>query len=125
MITIRIETTKILCLTFLTAILLVVNSCSVAKGRKISEEAVVRFHNQLNAGQYREIYAASDEGFRKATSEADTLALFEAVRWKLGTVKSSNQTGWRINATPAGTLVNLGYDVEFSESRELNSSYSA
>ena len=113
----RIGSRQMLSLAFITALLLVVNSCSVTKGREIGEQAVVRFHNQFNAGQYHEIYAQSDEGFRKGTSEADTLALFEAVRRKLGTVKNSNQTGWRVNATPAGTMVTLGYDVEFSEGK--------
>ena len=64
-----------------------------------------------------EIYAQSDEGFRKAASEADTLALFEAVRRKLGTVKNSTQTRWHVNATSGGTMVTLAYDVEFSEGK--------
>lgn len=113
----RIETRQILFLAFIAALLVVVNSCSLTKGKEIGEQAVVQFHNQFNAGQYREVYAKSDEGFRKVTSEADTLALFEAVRRKLGTVKNSNQTSWHVNATPAGTMVTLAYDVEFSEGK--------
>ena len=113
----RIETRQILFLAFIAAFLVLVNSCSLTKGKEIGEQAAVQFHNQFNAGQYHEIYAQSDEGFRKATSEADTLALFEAVRRKLGTVKNSNQTGWHVKATPAGTMVTLVYEVEFSEGK--------
>ena len=113
----RIETRQRLLLAFIGALLVVVNSCALTKSKEVGERAVGQFHNQFNAGQYHEIYAQSDEGFRKATSEADTLALFEAVRRKLGTVKNSNQTRWHVNATPAGTMVTLAYDVEFSEGK--------
>jgi hypothetical protein len=78
---------------------------------------VVQFHNQFNAGQYHDIYSQTDEGFQKASSEPDTIALFEAIRRKLGTVKNSNQVGWHVNATPMGTMVSLAYEVEFSEGK--------
>jgi uncharacterized protein DUF4019 len=112
-----IKTTRAVLLTLTAGLLVAVSSCSLTKGREIGERAVVQFHNQFNAGQYHEIYAQSDEGFRKAASEADTLALFEAVRRKLGTVKNTNQTGWHVNSMPAGTMVTLSYDVDFSEGK--------
>lgn len=113
----RIKIKQALSLTLIASLLVAVSSCSLTKGKEIGERAVVQFHNQFNAGQYHEIYVQSDEGFRKAASEADTLALFEAVRRKLGTVKNSSQTGWHVNATPTGTMVTLTYDVEFSEGK--------
>lgn len=112
----RIKIRPILFFTFIAA-LFIVPSCSFTKGKATGEQAVVKFHDQFNAGQYHEIYAQSDDGFRKATSEADALALFEAVRRKLGTVKNSTQTRWHVNATPAGTMVSLAYDVEFTEGK--------
>jgi hypothetical protein len=111
----RIQTKQILILTLILALLVVVTSCSLTKGREIGERAVAQFHNQFNAGQYHEIYAQSDEGFRKGTSEPDTLAYFDAVHRKLGTVKNINQTEWRVNATTGGTVVTLAYDTEFTE----------
>ena len=113
----KIVIRRIFFFTFSTALFVVLTSCSFTKGKANGEQAVVKFHNQFNAGQYHEIYAQSDDGFRKATSEADALALFEAVRRKLGTVKNSTQTRWHVNATPAGTMVSLAYDVEFSEGK--------
>ena len=112
-----IQTKRTLLLTLIAGMLATVSSCSLTKGKQIGEQAVVTFHNQFNAGQYREIYAQSDEGFKKATSEADTLALFGAVRRKLGTVRNSNQTSWHVNATPTSTMVSLAYDVEFGEGK--------
>ncbi|HXL79844.1 MAG TPA: hypothetical protein VN951_03125 [Pyrinomonadaceae bacterium] len=111
----RTETKQILILTFIAALLVVITSCSVTKGKEIGERAVVQFHNQFNAGQYHDIYSQTDEGFRKGTSESDTLALFDAVHRKLGTVKNANQTEWHVNATTAGTVVTLTYNTEFTE----------
>jgi hypothetical protein len=101
----------------LAALLVATTSCSLTKGKGIAEAAVAQFHNQYNAGQFQEIYAQTDEGFKKATSEEQLTALLEALRRKLGTVKQSEQAGWRVNVTPMGTMVSLGYQVEFTEGK--------
>jgi hypothetical protein len=101
----------------LVLMLLSTGACSLLKGRETGERAVTRFHDQFNAEQYLDIYKQSDEGFRKATSESDMTALFSAVRRKLGTVKNTNQTRWNVNSTPAGTMVVLAYDTEFTEGK--------
>ena len=114
----RIETKQKLCLVVLTVLLVFGNACSnFTKGKGNAEAAVVQFHNEFNAGQFREIYGQTDEEFKKAANEADFVALLEAVRRKLGTVKQASPTGWRMNATPMGTMVTLGYNVEFSEGK--------
>jgi hypothetical protein len=112
-----IFTKRVLLLTSTASLLVAVSSCSLTKGKQTSERAVVQFHSQFNAGQYHDIYSQTDEGFQKASSEPDTIALFEAIRRKLGTVKNSNQVGWHVNATPMGTMVSLAYEVEFSEGK--------
>ena len=113
----RIKTKQTILFTFIVALQFAVSSCSLTKGKEMGERAVDQFHNQFNAAQYYEIYVQSDEGFRKSTSEADTVALFEAIRRKLGTVKKANQTTWHVNATPTGTVITLAYDVEYSEGK--------
>ena len=92
-------------------------SCSLQKGRAVGEGAVAKFHSQLNAEQYHEIYAQCDEGFRKSTSEQQTIAYLEAVHRKLGVERNSKQTGWGVFATPAGTRVSLGYETDFDEGK--------
>ena len=92
-------------------------SCGVKKGKENAERAVEKFHNQLNAGQFQQIYSESDEAFRKAVTEEQALQLFEAVRKKLGTVQQAKLSGWHVNATTGGTAVTLGYDVDFSEGK--------
>lgn len=92
-------------------------SCGMKKGKEIAERGVEKFHSQLNAGQFKEIYAETDEAFKKAATEQDAVALFEAVRRKLGTVQKASLTGWHVNSAMGGTAVTLGYDVEFSEGK--------
>ncbi|HZN06148.1 MAG TPA: DUF3887 domain-containing protein [Pyrinomonadaceae bacterium] len=92
-------------------------SCGVKKGKENAERAVEKFHSQLNAGQFQQIYSESDEAFRKAVTEEQALQLFDAVHRKLGTVQQAKLTGWHVNATTGGTAVTLGYDVDFSEGK--------
>ena len=113
----NIGTKQKLSLVIITVLLVTCNSCSLTKGKGIAEAAVAQFHNQYNAGQFREIYNQADEGFKKSASETDFVTLLEALRRKLGTVSQSNQAGWGVNATPMGTMATLAYEVEFSEGK--------
>ena len=116
----RIETRRKFCFAMLAVLLIVGSSCSLTgltKVKGIAEAAVAQFHEQFNAGQFREIYGQAHEEFRKSTSEADFVPVLEAVRRKLGTVKHAEQAGWNVNATTSGTQVTLGYNVEFSEGK--------
>ena len=108
---------KIKYLILLALVALLFSSCSFGKHKEAAEKAVARFHQQFNAGQYREIYTQCGEGFRQATSEADTIALFEAIRRKLGSVVNTRQLGWKVNTTPGGTVVRMGYETTFSEGK--------
>lgn len=94
-----------------------IGCASLTKGKGAAESAVNRFHQQLNAEQYGEIYAQSDEKYRGAVKEADSNALFEAIHRKLGNIKIATQSNWRVNATTGGTFVSLGYNTEFTEGR--------
>lgn len=114
----RIETKQRLCFVIVTVLVVSGSACSAfTKGKGNAEAAVAQFHNQYNAGQFREIYIQTDEEFKKSTSETDFVALLEALRRKLGTVKQASPAGWRMNASPMGTIVTLGYNVEFSEGK--------
>src|SRR5215510_4002215 len=99
------------------ALSLIVGACAIAKHKENAEKGVTRFHQQLNDEQYHEIYVQSDKLFQESASEADMVALLGAVHAKLGTVKFAAPQGWHVNATPTGTFVTLGYDVDFSEGK--------
>lgn len=104
-------------LTTIALLLVAVSSCSLAKGKGIAEAAVVRFHDQFNAGKFHEIYSETDSEFKKATSEDEFVTLLEAVKRKLGTVGQTRPSGWGVNTTTMGTMATLTYDVDFSEGK--------
>ena len=110
-------TTKpfLLIITFIFAALTV--SCSLTKGKEQGERAVEQFHQQFNAEQYQEIYRQGDDKFREAVSEAEFVEFLGAVKRKIGSVSKATQSGWHVNATMMGTVVTLGYEVEFSDGK--------
>jgi len=111
-------TTKQLTSLILVCVLsLTAGACAFTKHKENAEKAVAKFHQQLNAEQYHEIYVQSDKLFQESATEADMVALFGAVHAKLGTVKNATPQGWHVNATPTGTFVTLAYDVDFSEGK--------
>ena len=102
-------------ITFIFAALTV--SCSLTKGKEQGERAVEEFHRQFNDGQYQEIYRQGDDKFREAVNEAEFVEFLGAVKRKIGSVNKATPTGWNVNATMMGTVVTLGYEVEFSDGK--------
>ena len=98
----------------LIALLVLSSACSLTKGKATAEAAVVKFHDQFNAGKFQEIYSQADEGFKKSVSEDDFIAMLEGVQRKLGMVREDHSTSWGVNTTSAGTMATLGYDVDFT-----------
>lgn len=92
---------------------------SLTKGKAAAESAANRFHQQINAEKYGEIYTQADDKFRSVVKEAESKALFEAIHRKLGNVKNATLSNWRVNATTGGTFVSLAYDTEFTEGRGM------
>ena len=97
--------------------LIAVIACNWAQGKDAAEKGVEQFHNQLNAGQFKEIYAQADESFKSAAKEEDAIALFDAVKRKLGDVKKASPMGFFANTNTSGTFVTLTYETEFSEGK--------
>jgi len=93
------------------------SSCSFTKGRQLAESGVEQFHKRFNAGEIHEIYIESDVGFQKWGDEAKVNEFLSAIHRKLGTIQDAHQTGWRVYVTTDGTVVRLGYDVDFSEGK--------
>lgn len=89
--------------------------CSMSADTKLAEQAVPRFHEMLDAGQFEAIYTASAEDLKKAATRENFVALLEAVHRKLGATKSSNQQGWNVNYHTSGTFVTLNYSTAYAE----------
>ena len=89
---------------------------SPTKNIELAKDSVGMFHAQLDTEQYSAIYAATDQKFKAASTEADFDKLLKAVHNKLGTVQSSNlrNTGVAWYAGQ-GATVTLVYDTTFSQ----------
>jgi hypothetical protein len=84
-------------------------SCSGRNDLPPAQTGVSTFHQMLNAGQFDAIYAASGPDMKKASTQADMVALFDAVHRKLGDFQSGVLRGWYVNATTSGPYVTVTY----------------
>ncbi len=102
------------CLFLVVAVLLLLAGCTdTINGKSVAEPRVALFHEQLNAGQYDQIYDEADDGFRNAAPREKVLALFAAIDTKLGKVQSSSISSWRVNTYNLATRVVLVADTRF------------
>lgn len=92
----------------------VLPSCSAAKSKQTAEQGVARFHAQLDAEQYHDIYSQASLEFQKSGSEADLTEFFSAVHRKLGYVQKAEENTFYVNFGTAGTTVTLTYSTIFA-----------
>jgi hypothetical protein len=83
-------------------------------GRRMGAVAVQRFHDQLNAEAYNEIYAQGDDGFRAAATKPDLVKFLAAVHRKLGNAGSTSLRGLNVNVSTGGTFVTGSYETQFA-----------
>jgi hypothetical protein len=99
-------------------------SCAGFAAKGEAETAVATFHQMLDAEQYAEIYEATDDLFKGATTPATFTEVLRAVHKKLGDVRTANQTGFYSRdqaGTNAGAYISLTYDTEFAEGHATES----
>lgn len=84
-------------------------------GRKLSNDAVAHFHQELNAGSFDQIWQAADEGFRRGGTREQLLAVLLMVHTKLGDANSSTLFNIQVNANPNGTFIVAAYNTRFAK----------
>ena len=92
---------------------LTLGACSAGADKAASEALVQQFRRQMDAGRFQQIYRTSSDEFRQSGSEDTLVGFLATVQARLGRVRSSNQTGWHFNATPAASTTTLTYATEF------------
>ena len=97
----------------LVALVCILCGCSMSEDTAVAEQAVPKFHEQLDAGRFAAIYDDSADELKKATTQQDFVAFLDAVHRKLGNTKSSGKTGWNVNYQTSGRFVTLGYKTTF------------
>ena len=95
------------------SMLLALLGCSASQDMDKAEAAVVRIHQQLDAGQSQAIYQAAAEEFKKSSSESDLIGFLDGVHGKLGKYKSGQRVNWKVNYGASGEIVVLDYRSDF------------
>jgi hypothetical protein len=106
------------------ALSMLLSACSFQEDAALADRCVARFHEQLDAEQYHEIYTQSDRALQGAASEADLARLLGSVHGKLGTVKASANQSWNVQhpfTGPVRARVEARYATTFSKANAVES----
>jgi hypothetical protein len=89
------------------------------QGRRLANAAVQHFHQQLNTGQYVEIFREADAGFTEGKTEEDLTKFLKAIHTKLGDAGATTVDYIRVNATTKGTFTTARYQTTFVRGNAL------
>ena len=84
-------------------------------GARLSDDAVRRFHSQLDSGAYEELWKESDDSFQNSGSHEELLKFLAGVHSKLGVSRSSTRTNIFVSATTNGTFIKVTYESTFEK----------
>jgi len=89
-------------------------SCNPVGATEAAQKAVTDFHAKLDKGDFKGLYSSANPEFKASTTEADFVALLDAVHRKLGAFKSTSQSTWHVESFNLKTSVHLGYKTKFA-----------
>jgi hypothetical protein len=93
---------------------LVTQGCSMAD-TSAAEAEVAKFHAALGDSRSGEIYAAATEEFTSKATEQQFTELLDAVNRKLGKVKTTQLSSWKVNYVTSGHYVVLVYRTTYEQ----------
>jgi hypothetical protein len=99
----------------LIALAFTLSACSGSADVASAKLAVMRFHELLDASRFTEIFEQSSDDLKKASTQAEFVALLEAVHRKLGDTKSAVDQTWNVNYHTSGKFITLTYKTVYSE----------
>jgi hypothetical protein len=91
--------------------------CGRQAGIDDAQQAVVTFHQRLNRSDYGSIWGSTGQAFRDVTHEDQFDRLLNAVHTRLGAVKSSEDSGWRVNYTNNGVFKLIDRRTSFEKGK--------
>ena len=101
------------------AAIVIATSCAGFAAKGTAETAITKFHEQLDAEKYDEMWMGTDDTFKKVTAQADFSALLGAVHRKLGRVVSTTQTNFfsqeLAGTENSGSFISFTYQTAFAE----------
>jgi Protein of unknown function (DUF4019) len=87
--------------------------CGTQKDLVNTDAAVSKFHAQLDAGNFTQIYADSDQAMKDAASQQKFVDLLSAIHRKLGAVKNANRQGFFVHWGTSGKTIRVNYATQF------------
>jgi hypothetical protein len=102
----------------LTALLVAATACAGIAAKGTAEDAVARFHQQLDGEQFDQIYGATDQLFKNAMTPVQFTEMLTTIHRKVGRVVSSTQTSFYSRdeaGTNPGSYISLTYDTQFAD----------
>ena len=88
--------------------------CSISVDTAVAEKQVPQFHALLDQGRTTEIYTQASEDLKTAATEADFVAVLDAVHRKLGIVQKTERQTWNVNYHTSGTFATLVYKTQYA-----------
>ena len=97
---------------------LIVLGCSAYRdGKPAAEAQIVEFHSLYGERKFSELYSASHEKMKEASTETEFIDFLTAVESKLGKVTNSRQVNWRVQNFNLESFVEIIQDTEFEKGR--------
>lgn len=87
--------------------------CGMKADMNTVDAAVEKFHAQLNAGNFDQIYTDTNEALKQAGTREDFVKLLTAVHRKLGAAKNTKRVNFFENWGTSGKIVRTNYTTEF------------
>ena len=99
---------------FIILLVAVMQGCAQSPDEALAEQAVVKFHAQLDANQGQQIYDQAADEMKKDESERVMVAIFAETHRKWGLLKSSKLTNTAVNYLDNGHVVTLTYKTIYA-----------
>jgi hypothetical protein len=96
---------------------LAAGGCSFSQGKSAAEAGAAQFHQMLDAGRFHDIYAGTSDDFRRVSTEAEFVRLLQLIHDRLGAVRQSSESDWRVNFSGGSGTVVLHYATQFASGR--------
>ncbi|MGC1305254.1 MAG: DUF4019 domain-containing protein [Caulobacteraceae bacterium] len=88
--------------------------CSAGRDTTATTQAVDGFHRMLDAEQFDQIYSASSDDLKHASTQARFTQFLAAVHRKLGPTRQTKQSGWNDNYATGGHFMTIRFDTTFA-----------
>lgn len=88
---------------------------ALVQGRELSAKAVRHFHEQLNSGNFQEIFDQADEEFQRSGTRQESVAFLEVVHRKLGNADVEYLRNLNATVNTSGTFITAVYNTQFDD----------